>query len=185
MSAAASRRSSISVLLPTVSENEALFAPLKAAAPGPPFDVVAYYSTLLAGDDVRAPPPSRGHQKLTSHLQSIAMPIAAVEALAELISRSSSTTTTELFADLQSASSDLAAASFNPISLTCGTSLFLRFLTLQRPPPEMSFREFKGELVGRAREFVKGSGKCREAIAENMADFIRDGSVSWSGWRSV
>lgn len=113
------------------------------------------------------------------------MPIAAVEALAELIQRSSSTTTTELFADLQSASSDLAAASFNPISLSCGTSLFLRFLTLQRPPPEMSFQEFKEELVGRAREFVKGSGKCREVIAENMADFIRDGSVSGLTWRGA
>lgn len=53
----------------------------------------------------------------------------------------------------------------------------MRFLTLQRPPPEMSFREFKGELVDRAREFVQGSGKCRELIAHNMSEFIRDGSV--------
>jgi len=54
----------------------------------------------------------------------------------------------------------------------------MRYLTLQRPPPEMSFKEFKSELVARAREFVKGSGKCRELIAVNMGDFIQDGSVS-------
>lgn len=53
----------------------------------------------------------------------------------------------------------------------------MRFLTLQRPPPEMSFNEFKSELVEKAREFVRGSGRCREAIAEHMAEFIRDGNV--------
>lgn len=78
-------------------------------------------------------------------------------------------------------------------------SLQLRFLTLQRPPPDMSFAAFKGELVScqrlnfgdvgkkltllllqieRAREFVTGSGRCRELISENMNDFIVDGSVS-------
>lgn len=41
----------------------------------------------------------------------------------------------------------------------------------------MSFVEFKRELVARAREFTKGSGKCRELIAINMSDFIQDGSV--------
>jgi translation initiation factor eIF-2B subunit alpha len=42
----------------------------------------------------------------------------------------------------------------------------------------MGFDEFKKELVARAREFTKGSGKCRELIAVNMSDFIQDGSVS-------
>lgn len=106
------------------------------------------------------------------------MPIAAIETLAELIAQSdSSSTTSELLALLRAATSRLAAASFNPISLTSGTSLFLRFLTLQRPPPEMSFPEFKSELVSRAREFVNGSGKCRDLIAQNTSDFIVDGSV--------
>ena len=60
----------------------------------------------------------------------------------------------------------------------------LRFLTLQRPPPEMSFVQFKRELVGRAREFVKGSGRCREVIADSAAAFVRDGSVSRDEARS-
>jgi translation initiation factor eIF-2B subunit alpha len=45
----------------------------------------------------------------------------------------------------------------------------------------MSFSEFKAELADRAREFVVGSGRCRELISEGMTDFIRDGSVSPDG----
>lgn len=104
-------------------------------------------------------------------------PVAAVEALAELVSRSDSSTIQELLALLRQASAQIAASSFNPVSAQSGTSLFLRFLTLQRPPPEMSFREFKAELVSRAREFVRDSGKCRATIAAHMSNFIQDGNV--------
>ncbi|CEQ42700.1 SPOSA6832_04562 [Sporobolomyces salmonicolor] len=141
--------------LPTVSED----APLQSTS-APPFDVIQYYSQLQGKDD---PMPA---------------PVAAVETLAELVSRSDSSTIQELLALLRSASSQLAAASFNPVSCTSGTAFFMRYLTLQRPPPEMSFREFKGELVAKAREFVKGSGKCRELIAVDMSDFVQDGSAS-------
>lgn len=106
-------------------------------------------------------------------------PVAAVEALAELVSRSDSSTIQELLALLRQASAQLAAASFNPISAQSGTALFMRYLTLQRPPPEMSFAEFKSELVQRAREFVRNSSKCRDAIAVNMSSFIQDGNVRW------
>lgn len=122
------------------------------------FDVVKQYSNILS-------------QENKAH------PVAAIEALAELVAESESRTVQELLTLLHDASSKLAAASFNPISLTCGTSLFLRFLTLQRPPPSMSFTDFKRELVETAKDFVKGSGKCRELIAENTLDFIREGSV--------
>jgi hypothetical protein len=109
--------------------------------------------------------------------QPLPAPIAAVQTLAELVSRSDSNTIQELLALLRSASAKLEQASFNPVSTASGTALFMRFLTLQRPPPEMSFREFKAELVERAREFVQGSGRCRELIAHNMSEFIKDGSV--------
>lgn len=122
------------------------------------FDVVKQYSNILS-------------QENKAH------PVAAIEALAELVAESESRTVQELLTLLHDASSKLAAASFNPISLTCGTSLFLRFLTLQRPPPSMSFTDFKRELVETAKDFVKGSGKCRELIAENTLDFIREGST--------
>ncbi|GAA6011565.1 hypothetical protein JCM11491_004690 [Sporobolomyces phaffii] len=124
-----------------------------------PLDVVKYYSDLLAKSD---PLPA---------------PIAAVETLAELVSRCDSKTIQELLNLLRQAGTALASASFNPVAVDSGTSFFLRYLTLQRPPPEMSFDEFKKELVARAREFTKGSGKCRELIAVNMSDFIQDGST--------
>ncbi|KAL8280445.1 hypothetical protein RQP46_007093 [Phenoliferia psychrophenolica] len=107
----------------------------------------------------------------------MAIPIAAIETLGETISRSSSTTTSELLQELSTTAQQLAEGSFNPISVSCGTSLFLRFLTIQRPPPEMSFAEYRRELEREAKEFVRGSGRCRTVIAENMADFITDGSV--------
>ncbi|KAM0746123.1 nagb/rpia/CoA transferase-like protein [Meredithblackwellia eburnea MCA 4105] len=123
------------------------------------WSAVDYYTNLLHSND------------------NMSIPIAAIETLAQVISRSSSSTTTELLAQLHSASQQLADASFNPISTSCGSSLLLRFLTVQRPPPEMSFQEFKKELVKTVRDFVKGSGRCRRVIAENMADFVRDESV--------
>lgn len=107
-------------------------------------------------------------------------PVAAVETLAELVSRSDSSTIQELLALLRDASSRIAAASFNPVSAQSGTALFMRYLTLQRPPPEMSFAQFKRELVNRAREFVNGSGRCRDMIAAHMGSFIQDGHVSRS-----
>lgn len=104
-------------------------------------------------------------------------PVAAVETLAQLVSRSDSSTIQELLALLRDASTKIAAASFNPVSAQSGTALFMRYLTLQRPPPEMSFAQFKKELVTRAREFVRGSGRCRDIIAAHMGSFIQDGNV--------
>ncbi|TNY17034.1 hypothetical protein DMC30DRAFT_406953 [Rhodotorula diobovata] len=130
-----------------------------AAGQQPTLDVVRHYGELLERED---PLPA---------------PVAAVETLAELVSRSDSSTIQELLALLNQAAAQLAAASFNPVSAQSGTALFMRYLTLQRPPPEMSFAEFKRELVGRAREFVRGSGRSRDVIAANMSNFIQDGNT--------
>ncbi|KAK4058599.1 translation initiation factor eIF-2B subunit alpha [Microbotryomycetes sp. JL221] len=145
-------------------------APLEAQTT---FDVVAHYRNLLEND-----PVGRDMDSLGGDERNMSMPIAAVETLAELVAQSdSSSTTTELLTLLRTASAKLAQACFNPISPTSGTSLFIRFLTLQRPAPEMSFEEFKMELVNRAREFVRGSGRCRDLISKAMFDFVQDGST--------
>ncbi|GAA5913133.1 hypothetical protein JCM6882_005797 [Rhodosporidiobolus microsporus] len=141
--------------LPTVAED----APLSSPTSNANLDPVKYYGELLTDGEA------------------LPAPVAAVETLAELVSRSDSSTIQELLALLRSASTDIAASSFNPISAQAGTALFMRYLTLQRPPPEMSFKEFKEELVERAREFVRGSGRCRDLISQHMSDFIRDGST--------
>jgi translation initiation factor eIF-2B subunit alpha len=150
---AATRRTSLG--LSTVNEDPQFI-------PSAPFDVVEYYSKLLATD------------------AGMSFQIAAIESLGQLIASSTSTTTTtELFTLLTNASKLLANASFNSIGLSCGTDLFLRFVSLQRPPSEMSFERFKAELVQRMKEFVEGtSEKCRRVIAENCNQFITDGSVS-------
>lgn len=113
------------------------------------------------------------------------MPIAAIETLASLISASSVSTVQELFSLLEGAAEELKHASFNPISLASGTQLLLRFLTIQRLSPDQSFDEFKAELVQRAREFVEGSGRCREIIAAHVATFVKDDSVSKSPLQCV
>ncbi|GAA5951593.1 hypothetical protein JCM8115_005191 [Rhodotorula mucilaginosa] len=123
------------------------------------FDPVKTFGQLLERDD---PMPA---------------PVAAVETLAQLVSRSDSSTIQELLALLRDASTRIAAASFNPVAAQSGTALFMRYLTLQRPPPEMSFDQFKKELVTRAREFVRGSGRCRDIIAAHTSSFIQDGST--------
>ncbi|BGP54098.1 translation initiation factor eIF-2B subunit alpha [Rhodotorula sphaerocarpa] len=130
---------------------------MSADSPADAFDPVKAFGQLLERDD---PMPA---------------PVAAVETLAELVSRSDSSTIQELLALLRDASSRIAAASFNPVSAQSGTALFMRYLTLQRPPPEMSFAQFKRGLVTRAREFVNGSGRCRDMIAAHMGSFIQDG----------
>ncbi|BGP14107.1 hypothetical protein JCM10213_002404 [Rhodosporidiobolus nylandii] len=140
--------------LPTVAED----APLPSPSVGHDF-AVRYFGELLQKED---PLPA---------------PIAAIETLAELVSRSDSSTIQELLVLLRETSAALAAASFNPVSCASGTALFMRYLTLQRPGPDQSFRDFKAELVERAREFVAGSGKCRDLISEHMGGFIRDGST--------
>jgi hypothetical protein len=108
----------------------------------------------------------------------MSMPIAAIETLASLISASSVSTVQELFSLLEGAAEELKKASFNPISLASGTQLLLRFLTIQRLSPDQSFDEFKAELVKRAREFVEGSGRCRDIIAAHITTFVKDDSVS-------
>lgn len=74
----------------------------------------------------------------------------------------------------------LTARSSQPISLSCGASLLLRYITLQRPSPSQSFADFKSELVGEINRFMINAESCRGMIAERTSDFIDDGAVSGS-----
>ena len=81
--------------------------------------------------------------------QSLSMPIACVECLAELVARSNSSTTTELLTLLEDAHDQLVHASFNPISLSCGASLFVS-IVLSPPlfPPFFTFPVFRADGLG-------------------------------------
>ena len=84
---------------------------------------------------------------------------------------------TELLQELTACSEQLKKASFNPISLSAGTALLLRYVTLQRPEEETSFTEHKRQLAKEARAFVKGSRMCAIKIVQEAATFIDDGAV--------
>merc|ERR1711939_190296 len=119
------------------------------------FDIVKHYAELLQRDE---------------HL---AMPVAAIESLAQVIARSEASTMTELI----SGASLLQKSSFNPVSLSAGADLLLRFVTLQRLSFHQPFSTHKKNLVMRAKEFVHESYKCVEKIVGYASDLIKDDAV--------
>lgn len=123
------------------------------------FDIVQHYADLLQGDE---------------HL---AMPVAAIESLAQVVARSDASTMTELISELESGAALLRQASFNPVSLSAGADLFLRFVTLQRPSAHQSFTRHKRNLVARANDFVSDSHKCVEKIVGFATGMIKDDAV--------
>lgn len=84
---------------------------------------------------------------------------------------------TELLDQVQKTADLLKARSFNPISLSAGANLLLRFVTLQRPSLSQSFDGYKRELAQEARAFVKGSKMCAKKIIHEASMFVQDGSV--------
>jgi translation initiation factor eIF-2B subunit alpha len=86
---------------------------------------------------------------------------------------------TELISELERGASFLRKASFNPVSLSAGADLFLRFVTLQRPSAHQSFSVHKRNLVARANDFVNDSHKCVEKIVALATGMIKDDAVSW------
>lgn len=87
---------------------------------------------------------------------------------------------TELISELQDGASLLQRSSFNPVSLSAGADLLLRFVTLQRPAVHQPFSQHKKNLALRAKEFVSESGRCAEKVVENAGGFVRDDTVSRS-----
>jgi translation initiation factor eIF-2B subunit alpha len=86
---------------------------------------------------------------------------------------------TELISELESGASLLRKASFNPVSLSAGADLFLRFVTLQRPSAHQSFTIHKRNLVARAKDFVNDSHKCVEKIVGFATGMIKDDTVRY------
>lgn len=84
---------------------------------------------------------------------------------------------TELISEIERGAALLRKASFNPVSLTAGADLFLRFVTLQRPSAHSSFSMHKRNLVTRAKDFVNDSHKCVEKIVGLATGTIKDDAV--------
>lgn len=84
---------------------------------------------------------------------------------------------TELLSELEAGAAVLRKSSFNPVSLSAGVDLLLRFVILQRPSIHQPFSTHKRNLVARARDFVADSHKCVDKITHLALDMVRDGAL--------
>lgn len=126
------------------------------------------------------------HSHLSSSL-SLPHPIAAINALCDLITHSTSSisTVSELISLIQAHSAHLKASLANPVPAQAGTDLFSRFVISmdwrEEPGQGSGFEGNKERLVQVAREYCdKTVPACRRRICQRANVFIREGSVSRS-----
>jgi len=124
------------------------------------FDIVETYNRLLQEDS------------------EITMPVAAIEALIELLVQSNADTVYE-FLDLVKTQSDYLKSRIpNSISLSAGTDLFQRYMiSSMKPTSTGDFETVRQHLLSNGRLFVSRAKAARERIAAYGKDFVRDGSV--------
>lgn len=133
------------------------------------FDIVASYHYHLKST------PSLPH------------PIAAINALCDLITHVSTSisTVSELISLISSHSAVLKSSLANPVPATAGTDLFSRFVISMdwREDAEGGFEGNKRRLVQVAREYCdKTVPDCRRRICSRANVFIREGAVSVGRW---
>lgn len=125
------------------------------------FDVYETYARILNNEDMP-------------------MPLAAVLALTELIGHSNASTMQQLLESLQRGAAVLKSRSSNPLSLTAGCDLFIRYVTSlpQDSSPRRSFEEHKAELVRQGRKYAQSTAAtCRDTIAQHTLGIIKDDSI--------
>ncbi|KAK1375889.1 eIF-2B GDP-GTP exchange factor subunit alpha [Heracleum sosnowskyi] len=105
----------------------------------------------------------------------LAEAVAAIRALAKVISSSEATTMMELEIELKTASDSLKAWDTTSISLTAGCDLFMRYVTRTSALEYEDFNSAKSRLLERAEKFGEISYKARRIIAMLSQDFIVDG----------
>ncbi|EMR11247.1 hypothetical protein PNEG_00278 [Pneumocystis murina B123] len=121
------------------------------------FDIVERYEAILEEDP------------------NITMPIAAIEALVDLVRHTKVNTLSEFTKIIQEGSLILKSSVVNYISVSAGCDLFLRFVT--RSLNDADVESCKHHLVSNGKLFVERARKCRDKIASIGAKFIRDGIV--------
>ncbi|KAH8809068.1 translation initiation factor-like protein eif-2b subunit alpha [Xylogone sp. PMI_703] len=126
----------------------------------PSFDIVKTYKRLLAEDP------------------DLTMPVAAIEALIELLVQSRAATVYETL-DLVKVQSDYLKSQIpNSISLSAGTDLFQRYIISSlKPTSTGNFETVRQHLLSNGRLFVSRAKASRERIASYGRQFVRDGTV--------
>ncbi|TDL27446.1 nagb/rpia/CoA transferase-like protein [Rickenella mellea] len=122
-----------------------------------PFDIYSAYRRILSNENV-------------------AVPLAAILALSELVEKSRAGTMFELVEDLNKGAEALRQRSSNPIGINAGSELFIAFVTLF-PHESESFVDLKTELVKQGRRYAQEALTYRDKIAALTLGFIKDDSV--------
>lgn len=124
------------------------------------FSIVATYNRLLSEDS------------------ELTMPVAAIEALIELLVQSRAVTVFETLDLVKSQSEYLKSQIPNSISLSAGTDLFQRYMiSSYKTTTTGSFEAVRQHLLSNGRLFVSRAKAARERIASYGRNFVRDGSV--------
>ncbi|KAE9371494.1 nagb/rpia/CoA transferase-like protein [Stipitochalara longipes BDJ] len=124
------------------------------------FDIVETYHRLLKEDP------------------DLTMPVAAIEALIELLVQSRAVTVYETLDLVKTQSDYLKSRIPNSISLSAGTDLFQRYMISSlKPSSTGNFETVRQHLLSNGRLFVSRAKAGRERIAAYGRHFVRDGSV--------
>jgi len=108
----------------------------------------------------------------------LTMPVAAIEALIELLVQSRAVTVFETLDLVKSQSEYLKSRIPNSISLSAGTDLFQRYMiSSYKTTTAGSFETVRQHLLTNGRLFVSRAKAARERIANYGRHFVRDGSV--------
>ncbi|ORX89712.1 IF-2B-domain-containing protein [Basidiobolus meristosporus CBS 931.73] len=119
------------------------------------FDVEKYYHDLLKNNS------------------ELSMPVAAIQALVEVIKHEKASTMSEFMKVLEEASQKLRSSTRNFISLAAGCDLYMRFVT--RTIHDLSdFEACRDHLIERGKAFFERAANCRQDIAIIGSQFIRD-----------
>jgi translation initiation factor eIF-2B subunit alpha len=106
------------------------------------------------------------------------MPVAAIEALIELLGQSRAVTIYETLDLVKTQSDYLKSRIPNSISLSAGTDLFQRYMISSlKPTSTGNFESVRQHLLSNGRLFVSRAKAGRERIASYGRHFVRDGSV--------
>ncbi|KAH0547632.1 hypothetical protein FGG08_000121 [Glutinoglossum americanum] len=123
------------------------------------------------------------YRRLLDDDPDLTMPVAAIEALVELLAQSHASTISETLDLLATSTQHLKSHIPNPISLSAGTDLFQRYIIhqLQRPGggahAASDFQSIRNHLLSNGRLFVSRAKQAREKIAAFGKGFVRDGTT--------
>jgi translation initiation factor eIF-2B subunit alpha len=108
----------------------------------------------------------------------LTMPVAAIEALIELLVQSRAVTVYETLDLVKTQSDYLKSRIPNSISLSAGTDLFQRYMISSlKPSSTGNFDTMRQHLLSNGRLFVSRAKAGREKIATYGKHFVRDGNV--------